>query len=204
MGSLLIVLLLYRLALLYVSATPAQQTVCYRTPGCETDAEDMRAAINLIPHPLLLPEDPSSSTQLQSPMNPDAYRVPAIFETTPLGQIYVRVITASGLQLDGATLMTHLWPQAQQVALMLYGKCKIGESGLSAWAKSTTTWPGPPEAQLGFEINLACNINKRWLPEGMGIATYTPSGVESERRIGAGRIVPGDRGLISRLGEAFM
>ena len=188
-----------------ISATPTQQTVCYRTPGCDTDAEAMRAAINLIPDylPLLSSEEqqPSSSSTQQPPQSsiqpPGAYRIPAIFETSPLGQIYVRVVTASGLQLDSsATLMTYLWPQAKKAALALYGKCRMGESGSSAWAQSTNTWPGPPWVQLGFKIDMACHIDKRRLPEGMGIATYTPSGVESGLRIGAGNGFARGRGPV--------
>ena len=188
MRFLLTFLILCRPDLFLVSATLDQKLICYRTTSCNTDAEDMRAAINLIPSspPPPIPEDPSSSAQPQTSINPDTYRVPAIFETSPLGQIYIRVITASGLELDGATRMTHLWPQARKAALTLYGKCRMGESGSSARALSTTTWSGPPWRQLDFIIDMACNINKLSLPEGTGIATYTPLGVESGKRIGAG------------------
>ena len=187
-GSSLVILVLYHPAVLFAFAFLDPSTVCYRTPRCDTDAEDMRAAINLIPSSLLtsIQEDPSTSTQSLTTINPEAYRVPAIFETSQLGQIYIRVITSSGLTLDGPTLMTHLWPQARRAALALYGKCKMGESGSSARARSVISWSGPPWVQLEFIIDMACNIDKRQLPEGMGIATYTPSGIDSTKRIGAG------------------
>ena len=72
----------------------------------------------------------------------------------------------------------------------------MGESGLTAWAKSTTAWSEPLRAQLGFEINMACKIDKRRLPDGMAILTYISSGVEGRRRIGAGSISVVGRGSV--------
>ena len=110
----------------------------------------MRTAINLIPDPPPPSESPFFSMRPRPSLYAGAYRAPAIFEASTFSQIYVDVIAASGLQLDSDTLKTHLWPQAKQVALMLYEKYRIDESGSSARANSVTTWLGPPFKQLGF------------------------------------------------------
>ena len=170
-----------QILLLFVSAFPSlvvaveQDWLCIPRYSCDINPNQMLQAINLIP--------------TGSGSDPGAYRVPAIFEVSQNAQISVRVTSAAGLTLDGDTLMTHLWPHAQRTAMVLFDHCNMRSGECSGKTNPTLRWnDGRSSYQLGYEIQLDCNMDKSGL---RGATTYTPSGIRSGLSIGAGRPITG-------------
>ena len=168
----LLLIFLSTLAFLLVAATPRGK--CIVNGVCDPNPELMKAAIELIPDPGLLPQDRS--------FDAGAYRIPAIFETSvDKAQILVRVTMSRGLELTAETLMTKLWPHAKQMARDIYENC--GHRSLCGFDHTVVEWDEPKTQKLGFQIEMACRLPKHMIP---GVTTYTPTGVQGGLTLGGG------------------
>ena len=186
-SPLLLLTFLHAFTSLLVTAEVEYQ--CLFSTVCDIDVPKMRQAIELIPSPSLIPSDDQPQHALP---NPNAYKLPAIFETHTSAQILVRVTSAMGMELDAQTRMTNLWPHAKQTAVTLLDKCNAQNPGLHGRAIVKLEWQGPPYRRLGYQLDMSCQIIKKYLP---GVTTYTPTGVESGRRLGEGSSIPHWGGL---------
>ena len=170
MHSLILNFLLYTSAFLLVTAN--QQTICYSRDTCKINPQEMKEAIALIP-------DPASSAEGHH-LDPSMYRSPAIFEASDNAQILVRVIGATGLELDAATLMRRLWPYAKQYAVRVFDACQMETSGQAGMVEPVLRWyDGRHIQQLEFRLQMTCHIDKAaYAGPFPGVTTYTASGIQ--------------------------
>ena len=186
---LLAIVFLHRSTLLLAMFDPSiTDDQCFPLYHCDVDPFAARSALSLIPSPALLPQDSSSSSSSSTAgQNPNAYRLPAVFEASPNAQIVVRLTKIKGLEFSPQTFTTYLWPHAREVANRVLTKCTRRNPGLSGSSMPTLTWPGPPFKELQFIIFVTCQIDKSSMP---GVTTYTLSGIQSGETIGGGKSIP--------------